>query len=279
MSTIYSKLIQIPHLNLTPYLPKVPLKDMLKDLNQFNDTDYFSYKTATKNKQFLEFLGKNWKGMCLIDSTEDGRQHNDYYTSKVNADILKHNFKDDKVIFQPTNVGKLCPHMTKYCYDVAKRPQRTRLSRLVVNGNFHWHSHKVLAEAATADKRFTNKTGKYEKTLIIHIVLKTNDKCWMGVSNQHPMGGHPFEIYKQHYGLGEVWILNGHYYHNVFNSGTTTREHIMLYANIDDEKLNPILEKAIDEYDGPIIADEIIPQRITGSFNLNHETGLPLDRL
>jgi hypothetical protein len=53
----------------------------------------------------------------------------------------------------------------------------------------------------------------------------------------------------------------------------------MLYANIDDEKLNPILEKAIDEYDGPIIADEIIPQRITGSFNLNHETGLPLDRL
>jgi hypothetical protein len=56
MSSIYSKLIQIPHLNLTPYLPKVPLEDMLKDLNQFNDSDYFSYKTATKNKQFLGFL-------------------------------------------------------------------------------------------------------------------------------------------------------------------------------------------------------------------------------
>ena len=98
----------------------------------------------------------------------------------------------------------------------------------------------------------------------------------MGVSDQHPMGGHPFKIYKQHYALGEVWILNGYYYHNVFNSGTTTREHIMLYVNVDDAKLEPILEKACEEYKGPIIQDEIIPQRITGSFNLNHETGLPL---
>jgi hypothetical protein len=50
----------------------------------------------------------------------------------------------------------------------------------------------------------------------------------------------------------------------------------MLYANIDDAKLEPILEKAINEYKGPLIQDDIIPQRITGSFNLNHETGLPL---
>ena len=84
MSTLYEKLVRIPHLNLTPYLPKVPLEEMLKDLSQFRDDDFFSYKTATKDKQFLEFLGKNWKGMCLIDSTEDGKQHTDIVTSKVN---------------------------------------------------------------------------------------------------------------------------------------------------------------------------------------------------
>ena len=56
MNDLYSKIIQIPHLNLTPYLPKVPLEDMVKDLSQFKDDDFFSYKTATKDKQFLEFL-------------------------------------------------------------------------------------------------------------------------------------------------------------------------------------------------------------------------------
>jgi hypothetical protein len=40
--------------------------------------------------------------------------------------------------------------------------------------------------------------------------------------------------------------------------------------------MEPILEKACSEYKGPLIQNEIIPQRITGSFNLNHETGLPL---
>lgn len=281
MSTLYEKLVRIPHLNLTPYLPKVPLKEMLKDLSQFKDDDFFSYKTATKDKQFLEFLGKNWKGMCLIDSTEDGKQHTDIVTSKVNSHALDYQFKKNreneiKPVFKPTNVGRLCPNMMRYCFEVANKPKRTRLSRLVANGNFHWHSHKVLAEADVADKRFTGKSGKYEKCLIIHIPLTTNEKCWMGVSDQHPMGGHPFKIYKQHYALGEVWILNGYYYHNVFNSGITTREHIMLYANVDDAKLEPILEKACEEYKGPLIEDEIISQRITGSFNLNHETGLPL---
>jgi hypothetical protein len=218
--------------------------------------------------------------MCLIDTIEDGRQHTDIVTSKINSKSLQYEFaksKENKIkpVFKPTNMGRLCPNMMKYCFQIAHKPERTRLSRLVANGNFHWHSHKVLAEADVADKRFTNKLGKYEKCLIIHIPLTTNDKCWMGVSNQHPMGGHPFKIYKQHYGLGEVWILNGHYYHNVFNSGNSTREHIMLYANINDAKLESVIEKAIDEYNGPLIEDEIIPQRITGSFILNHETGLP----
>ena len=53
MSTLYEKLVRIPHLNLTPYLPKAPLEEMLKDLSQFKDDDFFSYKTATKDKQFL----------------------------------------------------------------------------------------------------------------------------------------------------------------------------------------------------------------------------------
>ena len=53
MNDLYSKIIQIPHLNLTPYLPKVPLEDMVKDLSQFKDDDFFSYKTIFISQQLV----------------------------------------------------------------------------------------------------------------------------------------------------------------------------------------------------------------------------------
>jgi hypothetical protein len=98
----------------------------------------------------------------------------------------------------------------------------------------------------------------------------------MGVSTQHPSGKFTFKIYKQHYALGEVWILNGHYYHNVFNGGNTDRDHIYLHASMYDEKLKPIIEKALNNYSDVLIKEPIVPQRIVGSLNLNFETGLPV---
>jgi hypothetical protein len=53
------KLVQIPHLNLTQYIKKVKLNEMLSDLQQFKNTDYLPYQTATKNKEFFDFLAKN----------------------------------------------------------------------------------------------------------------------------------------------------------------------------------------------------------------------------
>jgi len=275
MSTIYEKLITIPHLNLTPYLPKVPLNEILKDLNQFKNEDYLPYQTATKNKEFFNFLAKNWHGMCLIDSVKNGKQFMDYYTNVINDDKLEFNFNEKgQAVFKPTTVGELCPNILNYCYEIVEKPKRTRLSRLVAGGHFHWHSHKVLSESKQSNKKFTNKDGKYKNTVIMHIVLKTNEKCWMGVSNQHPFGGHSYKIHKQHYGLGEIWILNGDYYHNPFNGGEEDRDHIMLYADPLDKKLYPILENAINNYKGPVLNEKIIPQRIHGELKLNTETGL-----
>ena len=40
-------------------------------------------------------------------------------------------------------------------------------------------------------------------------------------------------------------------------------------ADMYDEKLKPIIEKALDNYDGITIKDPIVPQRFVGSLNLN----------
>ena len=169
-------------------------------------------------------------------------------------------------------MGSKCSNVLNYIYEIIQNPQRTRLSRLPKKSHIHWHSHKILSEYGPT-KKFSSGLNS---SLVIHIVLKTNSKCWMGVSTQHPSGKFPFKIHKQHYSLGEVWILNGHYYHNVFNGGDTTRDHIYLHASMYDEKLKPIIEKALDNYDGIIMKDPIVPQRIVGSLNLNFETGLPI---
>jgi len=50
----------------------------------------------------------------------------------------------------------------------------------------------------------------------------------------------------------------------------------MLYANPLDETLFPAIKNAIDNYKGPVITDDIIPQRILGNLKLNTETGLSL---
>jgi hypothetical protein len=43
-----------------------------------------------------------------------------------------------------------------------------------------------------------------------------------------------------------------------------------------DEKLKPIIEKALNNYNNDLIKEPIVPQRFVGSLNLNFETGLPI---
>ena len=269
----FDKLKSIPHLNLTPYLKTVDLESMINDINQFEENDFYPYDAADDNKNFKEFLSKNWTGCSLIDTVKTGKQFADYYSSDSFNENLEFNLDDNgNPIYKPTDIGLKCSSILNYIYEIIKSPQRTRLSRLPIKSHIHWHSHKILSEYGPT-KKFSSGLNS---SLVIHIVLKTNSRCWMGVSTQHPSGKFPFKIHKQHYSLGEVWILNGHYYHNVFNGGDTTRDHIYLHASMYDEKLKPIIEKALDNYDGITIKDPIVPQRFVGSLNLNLETGLPI---
>jgi hypothetical protein len=249
------KMNNIPHLNLTKFLPTVPLKNMLIDLFQFSDSDFYPYITGFENEQAREHMATNWKGMCIIDTSISGRHNIDYLCTDNNYNSLEFRFdKEGNPIYAPTDVGELCPNIVEYLYQIAESPGKTRISRMVANGgNPSWHSHRLLANGG--DEKFVSKDLlKY----VLHIPLITNHKTAFGVATKNPINYTDIKRYWQRYQAGEIWIFNSYWYHNAFNMGEYHRDHIMMYVKTDDEKLVPIIEKAVEEYTGPYIKEDIL---------------------
>lgn len=249
------KMNYIPHLNLTKYLPTVPLKKMLIDLFQFSDTDFYPYITGFESEQAREHMANNWKGMCIIDASVSGRHNIDYLCTENNFNDLEFRFdRQGNPIYAPTDVGELVPSITNFLYQIAAAPGKTRISRMVSNGgNPSWHSHRLLANRG--DEKFVSKDLlKY----VLHIPLITNHKTAFGIATKNPMTNPDIKRYWQKYQAGEVWIFNSYWYHNAFNMGEYHRDHIMMYVNTDDEKLIPVIEKAVEEYSGPYIEEDTL---------------------
>ena len=249
---------KIPHLNLTKYLPEVPLREMLKELFQFNDEDFYPYVTGNTNQRLAEHMSNNWKGMCIIDSCKEGRHNLDYLTTENNFNKLTFNLDEQSnFVYAPTDVGSLVPSMIDYIYTIIDRPQKTRISRIMPNGgNATWHSHYRLAE--TGDKKFNmNDDYRLRHRIVepvIHIPLITNKDTYFGVAEHNPMTEQKFtDIAWQKYAIGEVWLFNSYFYHNVFNRGTAPRDHIMMYMPFNDKKMFPVIKQALKEYKGLLL--------------------------
>ena len=254
---ISHQLNEIPHLNITKYLPEVPLEEMLTELLQFTSNDFYPYITGNKNKQLAEHMAKNWHGFCIIDSCNEGRHNVDYLTTENNFDKLTFNFDEvGNLLYAPTDVGNLMPKTITYLNSIIDYPQKTRISRIMPNGgNATWHSHYKLA--LTGDKKFKmNDQFRLDNKIVepvLHIPLITNKDVWFGISSKNPARTSDFKIQWQHYHIGEVWMFNSFFYHNVYNKGTSFRDHIMMYMPFDDKKMLPILKQAINDYNGPRI--------------------------
>jgi hypothetical protein len=137
------------------------------------------------------------------------------------------------------------PRTIQYLYTIIKKPQRTRLLKILPNGEAGWHSHYELAKSGVS-----TIDGVNVLTPVIHIPLLTNPAVHMAVSTTNPRFDDTARSHKQHYAAGEIWLFNSYHFHNVYNKGTTDRDHIMMYVELDDEFMFPILEKAIQEYNG-----------------------------
>lgn len=249
------KLEQIPHLNLTEFVPQVPLDKLISELRSFTNTDYYPYISGNKSKELAEYMAKNWHGFCIIDACKEGRHNIDYMTTENNFDKLTFQFDDiGNKLYKPTDVGQLMPATIDYLYSITNCPGKTRISRIKANGgNATWHSHRILAD--NGDKRFTSK--KDYITPVMHIPLVTNEKVHFGVSSSNPAKNKEHNIMWQQYKPGEVWLFNSFYYHNVYNMGSDDRDHIMMYTPLEDDHYLTILTKAVEKYSGPLIQEDL----------------------
>jgi hypothetical protein len=257
-----NKLNRIPHLNLTKYLNEVPIEAMLRELFQFQESDFYPYITGNTNPDIAKHMAENWHAFCMIDTCKSGRHNIDYITTTNNFDKLEyHQDESGKYVYRPTDIGLELPSTLEYLYSIAGSPEKTRMSKIMPNGgNATWHSHKLLAEKG--DDRFD--IGNREMlahgiiTPVIHIPLITNKDVWMGISERHPKADPNINKFWKHYNPGEVWLFNSYYFHNAVNNGKNSRVHIMMYVPINDPLLMPILEKAVAEYQGPLLSGNTV---------------------
>lgn len=242
--TLADKLKDIPHLNLTDYLPKIPLENILSELNQFADNDFQPYTNGLIRKNYLDQIQSKWQGLCLIEYCREGRHHIDYKTTN-NHSLTFHS--NNQCL--PTDIGLLMPETIRYLQTIAKTPDRTRLLKLLPGGDASWHSHYQLAKSG-----ISNVDGHVIVNPVIQIPLITNKDVRMLVSKEDPKINRACRRYSKYYSPGEVWVFNSYHYHNTVNLGNTARDHIMMYANLDDKLLFPIIEQAVEEYHGEIIS-------------------------
>jgi len=249
------RLEQIPHLNLTEFLDPVPLDKLLKELTASTDQDYFPYISGNANDKLAKYMAANWHGFCIIDACHQGRHNIDYMTTENNFNKLTFRFDEQgNKVFAPTDVGETMPDTIEYLKSITQIPGKTRISRIKANGgNATWHSHRKLADRG--DKRFTSKDEYI--TPVLHIPLITNDKVHFGVCPHKPEFGQKDNIHWQRYQTGEVWLFNSYYYHNVYNLGSSDRDHIMMYTPLEDSTYLDKLALAVEQYQGPLITDAL----------------------
>ena len=252
------KINRIPHLNLTKYLPEVPLESMMRELFQFRDTDFYPYISGNTDPKIVEHMAKNWHAFLLIDTCKSGRHNIDYITTTNNYDRLEyHTDSNGDYIYKPTDVGQMLPDTLSYLYNIAESPEKTRMSKIMPEGgNATWHSHKLLADSG--DKRFSisdrDNLANGIITPVIQIPLITNKDVWMGVCEKYPYKEADVKKYWQHYYPGEVWLFNSYYFHNAVNNGKNPRIHIMMYVPLTDSKMFNAIKQAADEYTGPLLS-------------------------
>lgn len=255
VKALQDKMNRIPHLNISKYLPQPPIREMIKELFQFDDSDFYPYITGFMNENAKKHMADNWKGMCIIDACKSGKHNIDYLCTENNFEQLEFRFDENgNPVYAPTDVGLAVPNIVNFLYEIAERPGKTRISRMVANGgNPSWHSHRLLANGG--DEKFVSKELlKY----VLHIPLITNSKSIMGVTTKNPYEHPEVHRYWQKYNSGDIWIFNSYWYHNAVNQGEHHRDHIMMYVNVDDEKIVPVLEQAVREYQGPLIDETIL---------------------
>jgi hypothetical protein len=250
---------QIPHLNLTKFLPPVPVGSILREFSaNRHHIRKFEYSREV-DQQHADYLGETWQGFSLVDITQSGEHMIDYYTADITHPRVKElgaELGDDGYAkFRITDIGLQMPVTTQYTTGLFKNLCRVRISKVTKGHTINYHCH--LAKAKRNPSKIV-PDNSYRAT--IHIPLITNKQCFFSVTKDIGFEGHPddFRIvgepeFHQYYGTGEVWLFNSVHYHRAVNLGAFDRTHLLIYFDFMDAGIRPAIEAAMASYTGPRI--------------------------
>lgn len=260
----------IPHLNIGPYLPLIPVDAMIAEVAKEQETIRpFEYGIDTvkrpEMKKVVEYLSDSWQGFGIIDITGRGGHMIDYLTETVTHDKVRElgiEFDNNGFgIYKPTDVGQRMTETISYIQSIFKQTGRVRLSKLKAGRVIGYHNHEVksLVDRKKIEKpliapgvnRSTLHIPLIENSRAAHYVTKGYAKDYLE-SDSFVLQEGAIE-YIQHYGKGEAWLFNSVHYHKAVNFGSADRIHVLIYFDHMDERIRPYIEAAIKDYKGPYI--------------------------
>ena len=220
---MFDKLLRIPHLDLGLEFDAVRMAEEIKIIDNFAP-----YKS--KDPISADLYEKNWSGASLVSI--DGSVFGDMEELKTYPTIEP----------KKTPLADRCPYLMQILDRLKATSERTRIMRIAPKGQLDWHSH-VLHHKQNV------------KRLVVQVPIFLPKEFRYSVINAKDFNklkrGESVKTYDMQYQPGKAYIFNSYHPHNVFNPSEEYRITLMTYMSYDKNK--DLIDKAIENYDGPLL--------------------------
>jgi len=221
-----TKLDRIPHL---PLGIEFDAERMLQELNTL-PWDAVPYRSALGNDKVMNIHAiSRWDSVALY--SVDGR-------------VESNPAEPWEGDFRATDAVKLCPYLDSVLQSVGGGTLLARVETFSKEGSAGWHSH--ILEARQPDW-----ISIWQLPLSMPRESKYSVISFMDYRGSDFLN--PIPVYEQWYEPGKIYCLNGYHYHNAFNYSDDPMIMIRFYVDKRELKVQEILKKAMDNYEGSMI--------------------------
>ena len=221
-----TKLDRIPHLPLGIEFDATRVLQELSSL-PWNAT---SYRSALSNDKVMDIHDvSRWDSVALY--SVDG---------KVESNPAEP-WEGD---FQATDAIKQCPYLDSVLKSVGGGKLLARVETFSKEGSAGWHSHILEA-------RQPEWISIWQLPLSMPKESKYSVISFMDYRGSDFLKSIP--VYEEWYEPGKMYCLNGYHYHNAFNYSDESMIMIRFYVDKRDQKVQEILNRAMDNYRGAMI--------------------------
>jgi len=217
-------LVNIPHLPVDMFFDATRAEAEIARI-PYEFSDYIS---GLSNGIDMNLVRNNWKTLALYS---------------INGSVVADPKEPWTGEFKRTELSTYCP----YIYDLVDNiggSLLARIEKVMPNSSVGWHCHVM-----------EGKQPEWITVFQIPVVMPETSK-YSVVSYMDYRGSDykkQFKVYEQTYKTGQMYILNSYHYHNAFNYSEDPMIMVRFYVDSRDLKVQKILQKAMDSYNGEYI--------------------------